>query len=297
MQPEVFDDAEHRVVFEEAAERGRISGFGERLFELGAVADAVVHDRQRRERDDRDAGVDREHGEHDEVHGLRHLPARIGGLLGHVRDRLDARVGEHRQRQREDQFLPARHAAEVHLVDQQRRVEDERKAEADEQDLGAEVDDREHEVELGRLAEPADVQPGQQRDHDQAPEDVVRVVLERAEAGERAQVVRHEERRDRDREDVVEAQRPAGEERDDVVEGVARERGGAARFGEHRGALGVRFRGQREQPAGEHEDQRRQPERVRGDEPERVVDRGADVAVGGREHPRDPDRLAQSALG
>ena len=133
-------------------------------------------------------------------------------------------------------------------------------------------------------------------DDDQPAEDVVGVVLERAEARERAQVVRHEERRDRDREDVVEAQRPAGEERDDVVEGVARERGGAARFGEHRGALGVRFRGQREQPAGEQEDERREPERVRGDEPERVVDRGADVAVGRREHAGDADGLAQSVL-
>ncbi len=137
---------------------------------------------------------------------------------------------------------------------------------------------------------------GEQRDDDQAAEDVVGVVLERAESGERAEVVRHEERRDRDREDVVEAQRPAGEERDDVVEGVARERGGAARFGEHRGALGVRFGGQREQTAGEHEHQRREPERVRGDEAERVVDRGADVAVGGREHPGDADRLAQPVL-
>ena len=113
---------------------------------------------------------------------------------------------------------------------------------------------------------------------------------------ERAQVVRHEERRDRDREDVVEAQRPAGEERDDVVEGVARERGGAAGFREHRGALGVGFGREHEQPAGEQEHQRREPERVRGDEPERVVDRGADVAVGGREQPGHADRAPQSVL-
>ena len=127
---------------------------------------------------------------------------------------------------------------------------------------------------------------GEQHDDDQPAEDVVGVVRERMQARERAQVVGHEERGDRDREDVVEAQRPAGEERDDVVEGVARKRGGAAGFGEHRGALGVRFGGQREQAAGEQEHQRRQPERVGGDEPERVVDRGADVAVGGREQPR-----------
>ena len=184
----------------------------------------------------------------------------------------------------------------MHLVDQQRRVQDERDAEADQHDLRAEVHDRQDEVELGRLAEPANVQPSQHGDHDQAPEDVVRVVLERAQAGERAQVVRDEERRDRDREDVVEAQRPAGEERDDVVEGVARERRGPARFGEHRGALGVGFCGQREQPPGEQENQRRKPQRVRGNEPQRVVDRGADVAVGGREQAGNPDRLPQSVL-
>ncbi len=100
-------------------------------------------------------------------------------------------------------------------------------------------------------------------DHDEPADDVVGVVLERVQPGERAQVVGHEERGDRDREDVVEAQRPAREERDDVVEGVARERGGAARFGEHRGALGVGFRRQREQPAREHEDERREA-RARG---------------------------------
>ena len=113
---------------------------------------------------------------------------------------------------------------------------------------------------------------------------------------ERAQVVRHEERRDRDRDDVVEPQRPAREERDDVVEGVARERRGAARFGEHRGALGVGLGRQREQAAGEQEHQRREAERVRGDETERVVDRGADVAVGGGEQAGHADRPAQPVL-
>ena len=104
---------------------------------------------------------------------------------------------------------------------------------------------------------------------------------------ERAQVVRHEERRDGDRDDVVEAQRPAGEERDDVVEGVTRERGGAARFGEHRGPLGVGLGREHEQAAGEQEHQRGEPESVSGDQAQRVVDGGTDVAVGRREQPRD----------
>ena len=120
--------------------------------------------------------------------------------------------------------------------------------------------------------------------------------LSPCEPGKCAQVVRHEERRDGDREDVVQRQRPAGEERDDVIEGMAGERGRPARFGEHRRALGIGFRGQREQAAGEDEHQRRQPERMGGDEAERVVDRGADVAVGGGEQAGDAHRLAQAVL-
>ena len=256
----------------------------------------MVDDRQRREGDDGDPRVDGQDREHNKVDGLGHLPAGVLGLLGHVRDRLDARVGEHRQRQREDQFFPRGHAAEMHLVDQQRRVQDQHGAQADEQDLRAEVENRQHEVELRRLAQAADVQPGQQRDDDQPAEDVIRVVLQRSKPREGAEVVRHEERRDGDREDVVEAQRPAGEERDDIVEGMARERRGPARFGEHRGALGVRFRCQREQAAREYEHERREAQRVGGNQAERVVDRGADVAVGGGEHAGDADGLAQSML-
>jgi hypothetical protein len=217
-------------------------------------------------------------------------------LLGHVRDGLDARVGEHRQRQGEDQFFPGRHAAEVHLVDQQGRVQDEHAADSDEQDLRAQVEDRKDEVEPCRLAQAADVQRGQQHHDDQPTDDVAGIVVERVQARERAQVVRHEERRDGDREDVVEAERPTGKERDDVVEGMTRKRGGTAGFGEHGGALGVGFGRQREQTAGEHEHQRSEPERMRGDEAERVVDRGADVAVGGGEEPGNADRAPQSML-
>ncbi len=90
----------------------------------------------------------------------------------------------------------------MHLVDEQRRVEHEHDAEADEQHLRAEVGDGEEQVQLGRLAEPADVQRGEQRDRDEAADDVAGVVRQRREEG--AEVVRHEERRDGDRDDVVE---------------------------------------------------------------------------------------------
>jgi hypothetical protein len=123
-------------------------------------------------------------------------------------------------------------------------------------------------------------------------DDVPRPVRKRG--PERAEVVRHEEGRDRDREDVVEAQRPAGDERDELVERVSRERGGASGLRNHRGALGVGLRGEREQAARDHEDDRRQSERVGGDDPERVVDRRPDVPVRGREQATDADAAAQS---
>ena len=109
-----------------------------------------------------------------------------------------------------------------------------------------------------------------------------------------ADVVRHEERRDRDRDDVVEHLAPGGEEGPELVERVARERRRAARLGVHRRRLGVRRGGAEEDHAGDDEDDRRQAERERGDEPERVVDRRADVAVGGREERVDPEHALQS---
>ena len=45
------------------------------------------------------------------------------------------------------------------------------------------------------------------------------------------------------------------------------------------------------------EDDRRQPERVGGDEPQRVVDRRADVAVGGREQRARAEHPSQAVLG
>ena len=107
----------------------------------------------------------------------------------------------------------------------------------------------------------------------------------------------HEKRRDGDRDDVVERERPAREEGRDLVERVARERGCAAGFGEHGRALGIRLGREHEQTTGEQEHQRRDAQRIHRHQPERVVDRGAHVAVGGRKHARDADRTAQAVLG
>ena len=282
VQTQAADDAEDGVIFVASGE-------------FGGVMARVVDDGQRRERDHGDPGVDRQHCDHDEVDRARDIAARILCLLGHIGNGLDARVGDHRHRQREEHLGPAGRGAEVDLVDKQRGIQHQHEAHEHEQDLRAEIGHGEDQVQARRLAQAPYVQPDQQRDRDQPTDDVARVVCESGE--ERAQVVRHKERGDGDRDDVVEAERPAGEEGDDVVEGMARKRRGAARLGEHRGALGVGLGRQDEQHTGEHEHQRRQSQGVRGDEAEGVVDRRADVAVGRGEQARNADRAAQSVLG
>ena len=284
-EAEVRDDPEHRVVL--VAVRRRLP---EQRVRPGAVADH----RQRRQRHHGHPGVHAEHRDQDVVDRQRHVPARVARLLGHVRDGLDPGVGEHGQRQREDQMRVARRRAQVDLVDEQRRVQHEYRADADDQDLGGQVEHSEHEVEVRGLADPADVQPGEQRDHDQAADHVSGRMGQRL--PERAQVVGHEERRDRDRQDVVEAEGPAGEERDQFVERVAGKTRRAARLREHRRALGVRLGRQGEQPTGQHEHHRREAQRVGGNQTQRVVDRRAHVAVGGREQAAYTYAAPQSML-
>ena len=128
------------------AERGRV------------VAGGVLDDRHRRERDDRDQQVEAEHGDHGEADAARDRPRRVAGLLGHVRDRLDPGVGDHPDRDAEREVAPGRGDAEVDVVDQDLRAEDEDDADPDQDDLGREVGDREDQVELRRLLRAADVE-------------------------------------------------------------------------------------------------------------------------------------------
>ena len=164
------------------------------------------------------------------------------------------------------------------------------KPEQHEQDLGGEVDRGEADVDPGGLLDPDDVERDEDHDHDGAADDVPRVLLQRL--PEDREVVGHEERRDGDRDDVVEHLRPGRRERDELVEGVPREARGAARLREAHRPLGVRRSGRREEEAGDHEDDGRQPEREEGGYAEGVVDRGADVAVrGGEERVRPENAL------
>src|SRR6185295_9915100 len=91
------------------------------------------------------------------------------------------------------------------------------------------------------------------------------------------EIVRDEERRRRDRDDVDEHLRPGGPERDELVEAVPREARRASRLGEADGALRVRRGRGCEYDPRDDEDERRQPEGEDRGEAERVVDRRADV--------------------
>ena len=167
------------------------------------------------------------------------------------------------------------------VLDEHVGAEDEREADDHEQELRREVDYRERDRELCGLLHAYDVECDEHGDHDHAAGDVPRVLAERL--PEDREVVRDEERRDADRDDIHQHLRPAGGEAHELVEGMAREARGAARLGEARRAFGVGGSGGGEHDARDDEDERRQTERVDGGQAQCVVDRGADVAVGGGE--------------
>ena len=292
-QVQVLDDAEHRV----AGEAALVLGDAEQR-RVGAVG--LLGHRQRRERDHRQQRVDGEDGDDHAVDRGRDRLRLVLGLLGHVRDRLDPGVGDHADRDREEEVLPRRRDAEVDVVDQRLGREDEHEADDHQQQLREEVDHGQQDVDAGRLLDADDVDQAEDDDDADAEEDVGRAVAQRVDADHAAEVVRHEERRDGDRDRVVEHLRPGREEGRELVEGAAGERRRAARLGVHRGGLGVGGRRQIEDEAGDDEDDRRQAERERRDEAERVVDRRAHVPVGGREEgvdPQHPLEAVQAAFG
>ena len=268
-QPEVLHDPEDRVVGEFGAENGAV------------VARGVLGHRHCRERHDRDQHVEHEDGDHHQADAARDRPRGIARLLGHVRDRLDPRVGDHPHGDPEREVPPARRDAQVDVVDQDVRAEHEDDPDAHQDDLGAQVPDGEDQVEPGGLLRSLDVQRREDRDDHDAAEDVSRAVAERR--PEDAQVVRHEERRDGDRDHVIEHLRPGRDERCELVERVPGEAGGPAGLRVHDRRLRVGGRGEGEDHARDHERDRRQPEGERRGDAERVVDRRADVPVRRRE--------------
>src|SRR5262249_42376631 len=121
---------------------------------------------------------------------------------------------------------------------------------------------------------------GDREDRADRDDDVPRVTLEGVDLERGAEVVRHEERRERDHDQVVEEERPAGHEAGEVVHRAAHEGRRAACLPERRRRCGVRERDEKEEEADAEEDERREAERVESDDPEREVDRRGDLAVG-----------------
>ena len=95
--------------------------------------------------------------------------------------------------------------------------------------------------------------------------------------------MRQEEHGERDDDEVVEEQHPAGAEAGEVVERLAHERGRAARLRDRGDALGVRQGDDDEEQPRQQQHLWRQSERVAGDDAEREVDRRGDLAVRDRE--------------
>ena len=73
---------------------------------------------------------------------------RVPRLFGEVRDGLDPGVGDHRDRDREEEVLPGRRDAEVDVRGQDVRAEDEHEAHDTSSTCVAKSMTREHDVEL-----------------------------------------------------------------------------------------------------------------------------------------------------
>ena len=277
------DDAEHRRLHEFAAER---------RFRALRAGD----DRDRHQRDRGHPGVDERHrdgAEGDDPLEVARVHVEVRGEVG---GGLDPGVGEHRDHRGVDDVGDAGVGEEVDLVDQPVGVQDGERADPDHGDLQGDVGERQH-AQRALTAAPGDagdVERAGGDDDDRGDGDLTPGLGEVG--GDRFEVVRHRERRQRGDDQVVDQDRPAGDEGDQLVEGVAGEARGAAAFADHRPALDVAERGQHEHQPGGEEDQRGEAEAAVGDDAEREVDREADGGVDGDEEPGDADAAAQQGL-
>jgi hypothetical protein len=160
--------------------------------------------------------------------------------------------------------------------------EQEGESEADQDELGQHVEDGYDEgerVERGASQDPdrSDDDDRPYRDHD-----VPRPAVERVEPEGRGEVVGEKQRRERDHDQVVEEQHPAGHEAREVVGGASDEGRGTAGLRERRGRLGVGERDEQEQPARAEQYKRGEADGVERDDAECEVDRGGHLAVGDR---------------
>ena len=225
----------------------------------------TVHDRKSGEADHGDQHVDADHGA-DRGEQVPRQSLRIAALLREIGNGLDAGEGQHRQRQGEGERAPARRAAEVHARCQPVPGEEHRQTEHDQRDLSNQVEHGENDaeaIEAGPKGEAHQRECSYQPNSDQR---VVGRFPDRREIEGGAEVVRHEERRQGDDDQVVEHQHPADHEAGHVAEGPADEVRRAARLGRGRDGLGIgESYNEEERPYG-HQHGRRQAERVRRDD-------------------------------
>ncbi len=273
---EHIDDAEQRREEPFAAEGGLAVGHG-----------------KGREPDDGDRDVEGDDDTDRAEQAARNVDAGPPRLLGEVGHRLQARVGEHRQRQREGELGPARRRAQIDAPGQRVRREEQGKAEHDDEQLRDEVEHGHTDSGRVETGPPEQAHDGDGEDRRHADDDVPRMSLQRVDLERPAEIVRQEQRGERDDDDVVEEQHPAGAEAGEVVEGFPNERGRAARLRDGGDALGVREGDDEEEQPCQQQHLGREPERVAGDDAEREVDRRRDLAIRDREKRRGAEHTLQ----
>ena len=248
-----------------------------------AVPERRVGPGERGDGDDGDCDVDRHDRADRDEERAREVDARPPRLLREVRDRLEAGVGEHREGHCEEERVPGRCGTQRGSVRERVRREEEDEAGDDEEDLYEQVERRDDEADGVERRAPEEPHRGDQHDRADGDDDVPGVALERVDSESGAEVVRHEERRERDHDQVVEEEHPAGEEAGEVVERDADERRRPARLANERRPFRVRQRDDQEQDPGDAQHDGREAERMESDHAEREVDRRGDLAVGDRE--------------
>ena len=238
--------------------------------------------RERRKRHEPDQERDRDRCADADEKAPRQRPARLTCLGGEVGDGLEPGVREHCHRDCEGDRAPGRRGPQVGALPEVVEREEERQAEDDEQQLRGQCDacDRDREPIEARTADESN--RGDDEDDSDPDEDVGRALRQSFPADRMAQVVRDEERRERDHDQVVEEDRPTRQEAQLVVERPPDERRGAAGLGKRGGSLGVRERDDQEQRADPEQDPGREAERLERDDPEREEERGRDLPEGDR---------------
>jgi hypothetical protein len=209
----------------------------------------------------------------------RHLARQPGG-------RLEPREHDRGDAQREDDVAPPRVLPELDGIEERVDVEERREAEHDQEHLQGQVGDDERGDPIDAGGREAAHVAHRDVQHDREADDELACPPVADRRVERRQVVRRRERGDRDQDDVVEQDRPAGDEAHELVEGEAREDRRAGAVLVEARALDVGHRRHHEEHAGGEEHERREGERAVGHDAQREVDGAGDRGVDDREERR-----------